>query len=87
MAVLQHLLQTHTQTHVETQIKHSSADEPSHKCRPASYPERVNAGLEVVGDGVRLEKGMVRDGAQGVVFAPEFLLQLQRLLEASLLGG
>lgn len=46
----------------------------------------MNAGLEVVGDGVGLEQRVVRDGAQGVVFAAEFLLQLQRLLQAGLFG-
>lgn len=57
-----------------------------HKWRPASYPERVNTGLEVVGDGVCLEKGVVCDGAEGVVFAAELLLQLQGLLKTSLFG-
>lgn len=47
-------------------------------------PERVNAGLKVVGDGVCLEEGMIRDGAEGVVFTTEFLLQLQCLLETCL---
>lgn len=51
-----------------------------------SYLERVNAGVKVVGKGVCLEKGVVCDGAQGVVFATEFLLQLQRLLETGLFG-
>ncbi len=51
-----------------------------------TYPERVDTGLEVVGDGVRLEKGVVCDGAEGEVFAPEFLLQLQGLLETGLFG-
>lgn len=51
-----------------------------------SYPERVDTGLEVVGESVRLEKGVVCDGAEGIVFAMEFLLQLQRLLETGLFG-
>lgn len=40
----------------------------------------------MVGDGVRLEKSVVRDGADGVAFALEFLLQLQGLLEAGMFG-
>lgn len=51
-----------------------------------SYLQRVNTGLKVVGDGVCLEKGVVCDGAEGVVLAAEFLLQLQRLLETGLFG-
>lgn len=51
-----------------------------------SYPERVNTGLKVVGDGVRLEKSVVRDGAEGVVLTTEFLLQLQCLLETDWFG-
>ncbi|TNN75939.1 hypothetical protein EYF80_013909 [Liparis tanakae] len=53
---------------------------------PASYPQRVNTGLEVVGDGVRLEEGVVRDGAERVVGAAEFLLQRHGLPEAGLFG-
>lgn len=40
----------------------------------------------MVGDGVRLEKSVVRDGADGVAFALEFLLQLQGLLKAGMFG-
>lgn len=50
--------------------------------RSNSYPECVNAGLEVVGDGVRLQKSVVGDGAKLVALATELLLQLQGLLEA-----
>lgn len=46
----------------------------------------MNTGLEVVGDGVRLQKSVVRDGAEGTVFAPKLLFQLQRLLKAGLFG-
>lgn len=55
-----------------------------YKCRSVSYLERVNTGVKVVGDGVCLEKGVVRDGAERVVFATEFLLQFQSLLETGL---
>ena len=82
VAILKHLLQTHKQTHEETQIQPPS--KLPHKCQPAPYPERVNAGLEVVGEGVGLEQGAVRDGAEGVIVALEFLLQLQGLLETGL---
>lgn len=54
------------------------------RSRSNSYPECVNAGLEVVGDSVHLQKGVVGDGAQFIVLATELLLQLQRLLEAGL---
>lgn len=40
--------------------------------------------MEVVGEGMRLEKGVVRDCAEWVVFAPQLLLQLQGLLETRL---
>jgi len=40
----------------------------------------------VVGDGVRLEEGVVRDGAERVVVAAEFLLQRHGLLDAGLFG-
>lgn len=52
------------------------------RSRFSSYSECVNGGLEVVGDGVRLQKGVVGDDAELIVFATELLLQLQRLLEA-----
>ena len=82
MALLQHFLQTHTDSCRNSEpISHTPA-----RRQLLSYPERVNAGLKVVGDGVRLEKGVVRDGADGVAFAMEFLLQLQGLLEAGVLG-
>lgn len=42
--------------------------------------------MEVIGEGVRLEKGVVRDRAQWVIFATQFLLQLQGLLETSFFG-
>lgn len=44
----------------------------------------MNTSLKVIGDGVSFEKSVVRDGAEGVVFATEFLLQLQRLLQTGL---
>lgn len=44
----------------------------------------MNAGLKVVGEGMRLEECVVCDGAEGVVFPAKFLLQLQGLLESSL---
>ena len=44
----------------------------------------MKTGLKVVGDGVRLQKGVIRDGAEGVVFTTEFLFQLQSLLKADL---
>ena len=50
-----------------------------------TYPDCVKTGLEVVGNGVRLEEGVVRDGADGVVFATKFLFQVQRMLEPGLL--
>lgn len=40
--------------------------------------------MEVVGEGVRLEERVVRDCAEGVIFATQFLLQLQGLLQTSL---
>lgn len=56
----------------------------SHKFKHLSHPESVNTGLEVVGDGVCLKKSVVRDGAEGTVFAAKFLFQLQRLLKTGL---
>lgn len=50
------------------------------------YPERANAGLKVVGDGVCLEEGMVCDGAEGVALVAELFLQLDRLLETGSFG-
>lgn len=46
----------------------------------------MNAGVEVVGEGMRLEKGVVRDRAEWVIFATQFLLQLQGLLETGFFG-
>lgn len=40
--------------------------------------------MEVVGEGMRLEKRVVSDCAEWVIFATQFLLQLQGLLETSL---
>lgn len=40
----------------------------------------------MVGESVGLEKGAVRDGAEGVIVALEFLLQLQGLLETGSLA-
>lgn len=57
---------------------------PQQKCQCAAYSECVNAGVEVVGEGVCLEKRVVRDGAEWEIFATQFLLQLQGLLETSL---
>lgn len=34
----------------------------------------MNAGVEVVGEGMCLEKGVVRDRAEWVIFATQFLL-------------
>lgn len=42
----------------------------------------MNAGLEVVGDSVHLQKGVEGDGAKFIALATEFLFQLQCLLEA-----
>lgn len=52
----------------------------------SAYSECVNASVEVVGESMRLEEGVVRDGAERVIFATQFLLQLQGLLETSLFG-
>lgn len=52
----------------------------------SAYFECVNAGVEVVGESMCLEEGVVRDGAEWVIFATQFLLQLQGLLETSLFG-
>lgn len=57
---------------------------PQHECERAAYSERVNAGLEVVGEGVCLQKGVVGDRAEWVIFVMQFLLQLQGLLETGL---
>lgn len=45
----------------------------------------MNAAVEVVGEGMSLEKRLVRDCAEWDVFATELLLQLQGLLETGLL--
>lgn len=56
----------------------------THKFKHLSHPESVYTGLKVVGDGMCLKKSVVRDGAEGAVFAAEFLFQLQRLLKTGL---
>lgn len=55
-----------------------------HKSEQLSHLDNVNTSLKVVGDGVCLKKSVVCDGAEGAVFAAEFLFQLQRLLKTSL---
>lgn len=90
MAILEHLLpNTHknrelTEDRKSTTVQLNPSSKAQQKCQCAAYSEGVDAGVEVVGEGVCLEKRVVRDCAEWVTFAPQFLLQLQGLLETSL---
>lgn len=77
--------------HVEKTVTQFSGaafyTEDTHAHKHMSYPQSVNTGLKVIGHGVCLEKSVVCDGAEGVVFATQLLLQLQCLLKAGLFRG
>lgn len=65
-----------TENQNSTTVHLNPSSIPQQKSQCAAYSEGVNAGVEVVGEGMCLEKSVVRDCAEWVIFATQFLLQL-----------